>query len=151
WNAGMRLAIAGLLLLGSLAVGEPGKDRFTDRLAPDERKAAGLDRLTSEQLAALDALVKRDREAGESRGREEVGRDAKNQAREEVRKEDEERQLAETRVLSRIVGRYSGWEGKTVFTLENGQIWRQTSSDVHYVTPVESPAVLIEKVFGGWR
>jgi len=54
-------------------------------------------------------------------------------------------------VLSRVAGRYEGWSRGTVFRLENGQEWRHTGADVHYVNPTDSPPVLIEKVFGGWR
>ncbi len=147
----MRRAIYCLLVLGALAVNISAQEKFTERLTAEERKAAGLDQLTPEQLAALDALIKRDRVASEQHVREAVTRDVKMQARAEVRKEDENRRLAEARVLSRVVGRFSGWEGATLFKLENGQVWKQASPDVHYVTPVDSPAVLIEKVFGGWR
>lgn len=147
----MKRALLGLFVVGALITAAPAQEKFTERLTPEERKTAGLDQLTPEQLAALDGLVKRDRESGEKRVREEVTREVKAQAKVEVQKEEEERQLAETRVLSRIVGSYSGWEGNTVFKLENGQVWRQSSSDVHYLKPVESPPVLIEKVYGGWR
>jgi hypothetical protein len=148
----MKRACLGLFVMGVLATTTAfAQERFTDRLTAEERKAAGLGLLTPEQLAVLDALVRRDRESGEKRVREEVTREVKAQAKVEAQKEEDERQLAETRVLSRIVGRYDGWEGSTVFKLENGQVWRQASPDVHYVKSVESPAVLIEKVYGGWR
>jgi hypothetical protein len=156
-----------------------GQERFTERLTPEQRKAAGLDLLTAEQLAALDALVKMDRESGERRVVEkakqearqelreevkaavkeelkaevkaEVAAQVKEQARDEVKREEEQRRVAETRVLGKIKGKFSGWSGNTVFELENGQKWRQIGSEVYYVSPVDSPAVLIEKVFGGWR
>ncbi len=147
----MKRPLLGVLVVGILATSAAAQEKFTERLTVEERKLAGLDQLTPEQLAALDALVKRDRESGEKRVREEVTREVKAQAKVEVKKEEEEKQLAETRVLSRIVGRYDGWEGTTVFKLENGQVWRQASPDVHYVKSLESPAVLIEKVYGGWR
>lgn len=131
------------------------EDRFSERLAPEERRAAGLEQLTAEQLAALDALVRRDREGGEQRVRElvraEVASEVTEKARAEVQAEEKQRRLAETRVLSRIRGRYDGWDRGTVFQLENGQVWRHTGSAVQYVKPVDSPAVLIEKVYGGWR
>lgn len=142
-----------------LPVAISAQENFTERLSPEERKSAGLDRLTPGQLAALDALVKRDRESGakslratvRAELREEVKQEAKAEAKAEARKETEERRTAETRVLSRIMGKFSGWDGRTVFKLENGQVWRQQDPEVHYVKPVDSPAVLIEKVFGGWR
>lgn len=155
----MKRAMLCLMCAVLLPVAMRAQENFTERLSPEERKAAGLDRLTPEQLAALNVLVKRDRDSGEKSLRavvraelkEEVKKEAKAEAKVEVRKETEERQIAETRVLSRIVGKFSGWDGKTIFKLENGQAWRQADPDVHYVKPVDSPAVLIEKVFGGWR
>jgi hypothetical protein len=164
-----------VMMLAAGAVSAVAQERFTERLTPEQRKAAGLDQLTPEQLAALDALVKMDRALGERRVVEqarqelreevkaavkeelkaevkaEVAAQVKEQARDEVKREEEQRRVAETRVLGKIKGRFSGWSGNTVFELENGQKWRQIGSDVYYVSPVDSPAVLIEKVFGGWR
>ena len=167
------------LALATSALSAIAQERFTERLTAEQRKAAGLDQLTPEQLAALDALVKMDRDLGERRVVEkarqelreevkaevkaavkaevaaevkaEVAAQVKEQTREEVKREEEQRRVAETRVLGRIKGKFSGWSGNTVFELENGQKWRQIGTDVYYVSPVDSPAVLIEKVFGGWR
>lgn len=155
----MKCALFGLVFVLLLPVAVCAQENFTERLSPEERQSAGLDRLAPEQLAALNALVKRDRESGEknlrvtvrAELREEVKQEAKAEVKVEARKEAEERRVAETRVLSRIMGKFSGWDGKTVFKLENGQAWRQVDPEVHYVKPVDSPAVLIEKVFGGWR
>lgn len=156
----MKRVMLCLLIVGLVAVPARARENFTERLTAEERKSAGLDQLTAEQLAALNVLVKRDRASGErnlravvrAELREEVKQEAKAEAQVEVRKEAAEKQAAETRVLSRIVGKFGGWDGKTVFKLENGQVWRQAdSAEVHYVKPVEAPAVLIEKVFGGWR
>ena len=139
------------------------QERFTDRLSAEERKAAGLELLSAEQLAALNAMVQRDRQQGteqvraqaKAELREEVKAQVKAEVREqaktEVRAEQQKLREAETRILSRILGKYSGWEGATQFKLENGQVWRQAEPGVYYTNPVESPAVLIEKVFGAWR
>jgi hypothetical protein len=45
-------------------------------------------------------------------------------------------------VDSRIDGEFRGWEGKTVFKLQNGQIWQQASYG-YSVTFADSPKVLI--------
>ncbi len=151
-----------LLLAAMVAVGA-AQERFTDRLSVEERKAAGLERLSPEQLAELNTLVQRDRQQGvvqvreqaKTELREEVKAQVKVEAWElakaEVHAEQQKQRQAETRVLSRILGKYSGWEGATQFKLENGQVWRQAEPGVFYVKPVESPAVLIERVFGSWR
>jgi len=148
-----------LILAGSVVA----QERFSDRLTPEQRKAAGLDQLTPAQLAALDAMVKADQQQGVAQVREkaraelkeevkaEVRKETKAQVQVEVHKEEQQRRDAETRVLSRIAGKFSGWDGATQFKLENGQVWRQSESGVYYIKPVDSPAVLIEKVFGSWR
>ncbi len=143
------------------------QDRFSERLTAEERRAAGLGLLSPEQLSVLNSLVQRDRQQGAGQAREqakaelreqakaelreEVKAEVRAQAKAEVRVEQQKQREAETRVLSRISGQYSGWDGATQFKLENGQVWRQAEPGVYYTKPVESPAVLIEKVFGSWR
>lgn len=141
----------------------PAQERFTDRLSAEEKKAAGLELLAPEQVAALNALVQRDRQLGAVQVREQakaelreevkaqVKVEIKEQAKAEARTEQQQAREDQTRVLSRILGKYSGWDGATQFKLENGQIWRQAEPAVFYTKPVDSPAVLIEKVYGGWR
>lgn len=162
----MKRALFPVLFLALCTVGL-AQSRFTERLTPEERKSAGLDQLTPEQLAALDALVKHDRDSGERVAREkirkelreevkaavtaEVRAEVKQQSKAEIKKEVEEQRLAETRVLSRIQGRFDGWDGNTIFKLENGQVWKQAEPAMFYVKAVDSPAVLVEKVYGGWR
>lgn len=66
----MRIIVA--VCLGSAALPLLATDRFSERLTAEERQAAGLGQLTPEQRATLDALVRRDREGGEKRVREQV-------------------------------------------------------------------------------
>ena len=148
------------LALGSVALAQ---SQFSERLTAEERQRAGLDQLTPAQLGALNALVKRDHDQGEKVGREklraevrkevrkEVSEEVRKEAKVEARKEEEERRTAEVRILSRIQGSFSGWSGNTIFKLENGQVWRQAETGDYYTKPTDSPAVLLEKVFGGWR
>ena len=49
---------------------------------------------------------------------------------------------AVTTIESRIDGEFKGWEGKTVFKLQNGQIWQQASYGYRF-TVADSPKVLI--------
>ncbi len=46
-------------------------------------------------------------------------------------------------VQSRIAGRFRGWEGKTLFRLENGQIWQQNDDSSYVGVDYDSPAVRI--------
>jgi hypothetical protein len=56
----------------------------------------------------------------------------------------------EVAIESRIDGEFDGWEGDTIFKLQNGQIWQQT--DYHFCYRYRyTPKVIICKVEGGWR
>jgi hypothetical protein len=51
---------------------------------------------------------------------------------------------APDRVLATIEGPFTGWNGTTIFRLNNGQVWRQTDSSRFYY-PVDNPVVIIER------
>ena len=53
-------------------------------------------------------------------------------------------------IESKIDGEFEGWEGETIFKLENGQIWQQVtySYTYHYAY---RPEVVIYKTSGGYK
>ena len=53
-------------------------------------------------------------------------------------------------VESRIDGTFEGWDGDTVFPLENGQVWQQTSYDYLYHYAYD-PEVRIYDDNGEWK
>jgi hypothetical protein len=56
-----------------------------------------------------------------------------------------------TIVESKIQGSFRGWSGATEFTLENGQVWRQSESGAAEFAVLQSPIVkIIPKSFGSW-
>ena len=55
-------------------------------------------------------------------------------------------------IQSRLVGSFSGWDGQTVFKLENGMIWAQSDKDKFYTKEMMNPEVEIKPgMFGTWR
>lgn len=58
-------------------------------------------------------------------------------------------------VEARLVGDFNGWSGKTVFALDNGQVWRQTNNNIRDYTPrspIPQPKVTISKgMFGSYN
>lgn len=53
-----------------------------------------------------------------------------------------------TSIEARLVGDFMGWTGKTVFTLDNGQVWRQTNNYIRdYIPrdPIPAPKVTISR------
>lgn len=56
-----------------------------------------------------------------------------------------------TEFTSRIVGEFEGWSGKTKFHLENGQVWQQSGHDKWAGVRLENPTVRIRPGFmGSW-
>ncbi len=80
-------------------------------MSEEEYRAAGLDKLSAEELEALDQwlLLYTATEAGT------------------IRQTNEEVQEAEAAhvINASIVGDFNGWTGKTRFRLDNGQLWEQ--------------------------
>lgn len=49
-----------------------------------------------------------------------------------------------------IQGEFEGWEGETVFLLDNGQIWQQSSYAYMYHYAYR-PEVMIINISGSWK
>jgi hypothetical protein len=173
-----KINLAWLLLAMSMATAGAAEAGFWRQLTPEERRAAGVEQLTPEQQAALDALAARYAREGARQVREQVKQEVREEARaearaqvtpevrEEVRRElkagektHEEARLglpAEDKdavVTSRILGRFNGWSGDTVFQLENGQTWVQANGgDSLWLPTMENPEVEIRSAkLGGWK
>jgi hypothetical protein len=114
-----------------------------DRMTPEEFKAAGLDKLTPEELAALNSFLGRD--------------DAKRVA-EQVRAEQNavagfgsHTTPDNQPIVSRLIGRFDGWHGKTTFRLENGQIWQQNDTGELAGVHMDAPMITIRPgISGSW-
>lgn len=53
-------------------------------------------------------------------------------------------------IKSRISGDFDGWDGNTIFRLENGQIWQQRLAGRHPYRGPENPEIRISKNFFGF-
>lgn len=107
-----------------------------ERMSAKDLQATGLEKLSPQELAALNAwLRKQFSRVAQTREREVA---ATYEAKAEVER------IAKTFVSSAILGDFSGWSGRTMFRLENGQVWKQTNSDVWHVK-TSDPVAVIEK------
>ncbi len=145
-----------------LVVGHLSAAGFLDALAPEQKKRLGLDHLTTQQATELDAAIEAYRKTGEAvvaqaaaasavaeyRRKEEPA--VISRAVETVKQQDSaNRQDSLTAVVK---GRFNGWTGGTLFTLDNGQVWRQSRPGTYYIKTREDVAVVIYKGPGGyWR
>ncbi len=113
----------------------PGIEKL---MSAEEFKAAGLDQLSEEQIQALDdwLLIYTAGESAIIRQRTDI---------EEIKQAEKE-----FAITTRIMGDFRGWDGDTVFRLENGQIWRQRSSGRYVYVGPPNPEVTITKNFMGF-
>lgn len=141
-----------LALLWGLCLSAHAQDAYRpieQRMPMEEQRAIGIDQMTPQQLARLNAWLRT--EAGEQ---EQVVRE---QIKEERKgfggffgggKEAEP-------IVSKIDGEFSGWSNRTVFRLHNGQSWRVINTPEYYVPKRKAtvdPAVSItQSLMGSWR
>ena len=141
---------------------EPGASRkaslrqgrsVQELMTPDEFKAAGLDKLSEDELQHLDAWLQGYRQTAEKR----VSEQAEKKATEEIKKAKEEvkaqaPKLMVERVLSRVDGTFMGLTGRTVIKLEDGTVWKQANLDDRYHSPVtDHPMVSVSHSAFGYK
>jgi len=89
-------------------------------MTPQDFSESGLDKLSPAELEHLSEWVERYREGAV------VGPEVKkkpSQMNEEEKAEYQEKMDAE--IVAKVVPAFVGWSGKTVFKLDNGQVWVQ--------------------------
>ena len=134
------------LALALAAVGSAQAQNFSsleERMSEREFSSAGLNKLSAEELAFLNAWL-----AQKAPGTATVaapvysGVDRTGLPAESSGSGD--------RVVSSVAGTFRGWTGNTEFRLANGQVWQQTGGSNLSVN-MESPTVVIEKgMFNSW-
>jgi len=132
------LMIAALFILGSAraawAAEEVLSGSIKEMMSPEEFKAAGLNKLSSEELEKLNALLYSDRETTEK-----------------VTEKKTEKKVAASQsffhhdpIVSRVDGSFAGLKGRTVIKLEDGTVWKQANIDDHAgPSPIEHPGAAV--------
>lgn len=128
-----------------------GFSSLEEQMTGKEFDAAGLEKLSPQELAALNEWIR-----SHSLGSLAV---AKTTSPVVTASEDIDRRGLpsddgenDAPIESRIIGDFSGWDGQTVFKLENGMIWVQDDKDKFHIKEVQNPKVTIEKgMFNSWK
>ena len=110
-------------------------------MTPEQYEAAGLSKLDPAERAKLDEFI-----------RKYVAVSNEKVATAAVDKAVKENKVSAPEIInSRIVGPFTGYNGRTIFTLENGQRWAQSQRDSAYYPKMDSPGVIIVKKRFGYR
>jgi hypothetical protein len=138
------LMLSLLLILGSVAglcvAQEDSGASIQQMMTPEEFKAAGLDKLSSEELQKLDAWLQGYRQTTEKK----ASAIAEKKAGERTAKTKLDM------LVSRVDGSFEGLKGRTVIKLEDGTAWKQANAEDRFrPTVTDHPgAVVSHTVFG---
>jgi len=107
-----------------------------EMMSPEEFKAAGLNKLSADEIQRLDAWLQGYRQVTEQAA------EKKATARASRTKMD--------LIVSRVDGSFNGLTGRTIIRLEDGTVWKQANADDRYRARVTDhpAAAVIHGVFG---
>ncbi|WP_028770410.1 hypothetical protein [Silanimonas lenta] len=136
------LALALAVALLPFAAGAQQASTLEERMSAADFKRAGLDKLSEEELAALNAWLQRHGSGAVAVAA--AGEDLRGFRRSSARNN--------APIVSRLVGESTGWTLGTLIELENGQVWRVTDTSgsfggVRLVNPVVE---IRPGLIGGW-
>ena len=144
-----RSALLGCVGFGfcvSLAFVEPARAAQTEMsgsikevMSPEEFKAAGLNKLSAEELQKLDAWLQGYRQVTEQAAEKKA-----------TAKASAESHAKMDLLVSRVDGSFQGLNGRTIIRLEDGTVWKQANADDRYRSRVTDhpAAAVIHGVFG---
>lgn len=137
----------GLTLAAPMALAQPFSS-LEERMSSADFKAAGLDKLSPEELARLNAFIRGEVDRRTSVARQEGMReqDRNDASKMGFRDYHGDRDT----ITGTIIGDFRGWQGGTTFTLDNGQVWRQIDAE-QFSIRLKNPTVVISPgLMGTW-
>jgi hypothetical protein len=146
------MLLATLLALPALALAQQAPP-IEQAMSAEEFRAAGLDKLSTEELARLnrwlDRRVQQETSAAVAAATE--------QAREEGRKEVVEKNRgffhfgSEDPIEANLVGEFNGFGSRKRYRLDNGQVWEQIDAAKLAGVRLSNPKMHIKPgMMGGW-
>jgi hypothetical protein len=108
-------------------------------MSPEEFKAAGLNKLSADELQKLDAWLQGYRQVTEQAAEKKA-----------TAKASAESHAKMDLLVSRVDGTFQGLTGRTIIRLEDGTAWKQANADDRYRAKVTDhpAAAVIHGVFG---
>ncbi len=121
---------------------KPARD-LQDSMTAEQFKAAGLDKLSPEELKNLNASLQGSRRAAEKKAVEKATAEITSKTPPEGRVKIDE-------ILSRVDGTFEGISGHTTIKLEDGTTWKQANVEDHYRAQVTNrpPVKVWHSAFG---
>ena len=121
------------------AAPEEAPGSIQEMMTPEEFRAAGLNKLSPDELQKLDACLQGYRQVTEQKAEKKA-----------TAKATAESHAKMDLLVSRVDGTFNGLTGRTVIRLEDGTVWKQANADDRYRAKVTDhpAAAVIHGVFG---
>lgn len=143
WVAVLAAALFPLVAARATPSASPPPVRLSRLMSEHAYKAAGLARLTPAERRALDVWIGRHLRAIVN-----AARHARTAARFGLPRVRFGRMP--DRIVSHLVGVFTGWSGHTRFRLRNGEVWVQEGYGSFSTPPLRDPRVVIKKLLVGY-
>lgn len=163
--AGMVLALISVPSVQAESNGLATFNGIEREMLPEDQRATGIDGLSEGQLEALNQWLRQRfnpmqetvseevREADAAEREAEIERRVAIEveaAKQEIQSAPQAPALSEP-FEAAIEGRFGGWSGKTVFPLDNGQVWRQRHGGRYRHTDNDQRVRLYKNFLGMWQ
>ena len=127
-----------------------GFSSLEEQMTGKEFAAAGLDRLSQQELDQLNDWIRRHSVATLASTNSGTKAAETGEANRGLKTKDDD--VERSTINATLVGKFTGWDGQTTFKLDNGMIWVQADKDKFHTKEVKNPTVTIEPaMFGSWR
>ena len=131
-------------------------------MSADEQRATGVGGLSETELGALNQWLRarfnqmQKTVSAEVRASDAAERDAEIERRVAIEVDAQTQPAVSEKTLddefeAEIVSPFTGWSGGAVFTLSNGQTWRQRNTSVYHHRGTDTRVRLARGYFGLWR
>jgi hypothetical protein len=124
-----------------------------DSMTAQEFKAAGLEKLSAEELQNLNSWLQGYRRTTETKATEKAAAETTKKVTEEVTKKAKaEAHRKIDRVESRVDGEVPHLTGHSIIKLEDGTMWKQANPEDRYASPpIDHPTAIVTRSTFGWK
>jgi hypothetical protein len=169
WRHAAAISLLVPLWMPAAAFADTDFQPLEQAMTKEERSRSGVDSLSAEQRKFLNNWLQQRYETGPTNLQTETDSSAnrtKQTSEEQVIEAEVERRVAQELATRKqpakaavnngpfeatLVGDFTGWRGKTVFRLDNGEVWRQRSSSQYRHRGSDQRVKFDKNWMGGWE
>ncbi len=169
WRHAAAISLLVPLWMPAAAFADTDFQPLEQAMTKEERSRSGVDSLSAEQRKFLNNWLQQRYETSPTNLQTETDSSAnrkKQTSEEQVIEAEVERRVAQELATRKqpakaatsdgpfeatLVGDFTGWRGKTVFRLDNGEVWRQRSSSQYRHRGSDQRVKFDKNWMGGWE